>query len=601
MNKKNKPSYSPINNVVFALKKTWENNKMLTICTFINALVIVLLPLIATYLSKYVVELVSNDVHPDILIKYILILSLCILVIKLISNFTMAKIENLSYLHKFYYLVSSFSKTLNIDYDILESPEGQTMLQKAFSATSNNQSGTQQIFAEITNIVGNLIGLLTYSLLIISLSPLIVIVLVVLTLVNYFLNNFNNKWVHASKDQWVPIDRKLAYFEKKSSDPQAAKDIRIYNLSIWFANAYNKLLHSRLSWTKRIEKRGWFIDLFSALSMLIRDFIAYIFLIYKIVNEGMSASDFVFFFGIISMYSSWLLGLIDSCNNLQRQNYSLCDLRHYLDTPSKLNHSTGVNIPKTTPKIVFDNVSFKYPSSQKETLKNLSFEINPGEKIALVGINGAGKTTLVKLLTGLYSVTSGKILVGDNDIKDYNIDEYYKLLSVVFQDICIIPVSIEKNIALCNEESINREKLNNSLMLSGLDVKIQTLHNKEKTLLAKGLFDDSIDLSGGEKQKLALARALYKGGSITILDEPTAALDPIAENEMYLKYSNLTDGNTSIFISHRLSSTRFCDRILFLEDGQIVEEGSHDYLMSINGKYAHMFNLQSHYYKEGAV
>ncbi|HBN83581.1 MAG TPA: hypothetical protein DDZ89_07015 [Clostridiales bacterium] len=251
-----------------------------------------------------------------------------------------------------------------------------------------------------------------------------------------------------------------------------------------------------------------------------------------------------------------------------------------------------------SPEIVFENVSFRYPESETDTLKNISFTIKAGEKLALVGRNGAGKTTLVKLLCGLYRPTSGDITISGHSIYEYNRDEYYTLLSVVFQDICLIPVSIAKNITLCEQSRINRQRLEKVLRDSGLYDKVMSLPGKENTLLMKSIHEGATDLSGGEKQKLALARAIYKEGNIMILDEPTAALDPIAENELYQKYSELTACATSVFISHRLSSTRFCDRILFLEEGEIVEEGNHEELMYLGGRYANMFDLQSHYYKE---
>ncbi len=216
-----------------------------------------------------------------------------------------------------------------------------------------------------------------------------------------------------------------------------------------------------------------------------------------------------------------------------------------------------------------------------------------------MGRNGAGKTTLVKLLSGLYQPSDGNIQINDTNIKEYNRDEYYSIISPVFQDIYLFPVSIAQNVALCEDSEINQNKLSQAIQFAGLQNKIDSLPNGQNTVLLKSVVDDAIELSGGEKQKLALARALYKDGLLLILDEPTAALDPIAENDIYLKYNEFARDKTSIFISHRLASTRFCDRILFLDEGKIIETGSHDELMALNGKYAEIFNMQSHYYREG--
>lgn len=215
-----------------------------------------------------------------------------------------------------------------------------------------------------------------------------------------------------------------------------------------------------------------------------------------------------------------------------------------------------------------------------------------------MGVNGAGKTTLVKLICGLYTPTRGEIYVNGKKPSEYNRDEYYTLFSTVFQDIYLVPMSIEKNISMNIKENIDDEKMELVLNMSGLMEKVKSLPKGKETLLLKSIYEDAIDLSGGEMQKLMLARALYKDGPIIILDEPTAALDPIAENEIYRQYNELTKEKTSIFISHRLSSTRFCDRIIFIEDGTIIEEGNHNSLMGEDGKYKEMYDKQSHYYKE---
>ena len=214
-----------------------------------------------------------------------------------------------------------------------------------------------------------------------------------------------------------------------------------------------------------------------------------------------------------------------------------------------------------------------------------------------MGINGAGKTTLVKLLCGLYIPTEGEVRLNGISVTDYNILYYYSLFSVVFQDMYLLPVTIAEFIASDNT-NIEEEKVHYVLRLAGLEQKIQSLPKGIHSHLMKGVFDDSIELSGGEKQKLMFARALYKNAPVVVLDEPTAALDPIAENELYQKYGNLTQGKTSIYISHRLASTRFCDRIVLIDNKTIAESGSHEELMKTGGKYAKMFEIQSQYYKE---
>lgn len=315
----------------------------------------------------------------------------------------------------------------------------------------------------------------------------------------------------------------------------------------------------------------------------------------------MEVGNFVLYFAAVGGFSTWLSGIIKSVNSLNSISLSTNDLRGFLEMEDRMNRGEGVDLPRIEElpcDIEIRNLYYKYPGAEDYTIKNMNLHIKKGEKLAIVGINGAGKTTLIKLICGLYTPSKGEMYINGKKTSLYNRDEYYKLFSVVFQDIHLLPISIEKTITSQLKEDIDYEKLNKVIGMSDLDKKINSLEKGKETLLVKSVNKGAIDLSGGETQKLMLTRALYKDGPIVILDEPTAALDPIAENEIYKKYNELTEGKTSIFISHRLSSTRFCDRIIFMEDGKILEEGNHYDLMNKGGKYRKMYDMQSHYYKE---
>lgn len=250
-------------------------------------------------------------------------------------------------------------------------------------------------------------------------------------------------------------------------------------------------------------------------------------------------------------------------------------------------------------EIIFDNVCFAYPNTDHTILHNLSFTIKNGQKIGIVGLNGSGKTTLIKLILRLYTPTTGKILLNGVDINTIPLGQYLKRIGAVLQDFNIFAYSIRENIVF--DKNISDDRLNNALDNSGFSEKVVTLKDGINTIISKELNEKGIELSGGEGQKLALARALYKDAGILILDEPTSTLDPIAEYQMFSSLHDISEGKTTLFISHRLSSTKFCDRIFVIQSGGIVEDGSHSELMKQGGIYADMFESQAKFYRENGV
>lgn len=287
-------------------------------------------------------------------------------------------------------------------------------------------------------------------------------------------------------------------------------------------------------------------------------------------------------------------------SNLHRQSLDISIVRECLEYPEPFVWEEGEALEpneKNEYEIKLENVSFRYPESENDTLENIDLTLHSGEKIAVVGLNGAGKTTLVKLLCGFYDPTEGRVLLNGRDIRAYNRRDYYKMFAAVFQEFSILAGTIAMNIAQ-TEENIDMDRVKECAMQAGLLAKIEALPDGFETYLNRNVYENAIMLSGGETQRLMLARALYKNAPIVVLDEPTAALDPIAEAELYQKYNEITFGKSSVYISHRLASTRFCDRIIFLENRKITEEGTHEELLARGGRYAELFEVQSKYYRD---
>ncbi|MCL2752454.1 MAG: ABC transporter ATP-binding protein/permease [Firmicutes bacterium] len=334
-----------------------------------------------------------------------------------------------------------------------------------------------------------------------------------------------------------------------------------------------------------------------------RNGIAYLILIGMVLNNGMSALAFLLYFSATGGFADWVSGIFSGFSTLYRQSLDLSSVREFLEYPEPFMFENGESLepmPGNPYEIELRNVTFRYPKAEKDTLEYINLKIKPNEKLAVVGLNGAGKTTLVKLICGFYDPTSGEVLLNGENIKKYNRRDYYKHFSAVFQDFSLLATTIAGNIAQDNE-CIDEDKAESCAERAGLSTKVETLPNKLETYIGKEVYEEGVEFSGGETQRLMLARALYKDAPIIVLDEPTAALDPIAESDVYNRYNELTGGRTSVYISHRPASTRFCDRIILIDKNAIAEEGTHDSLIEKGGKYAELFEIQSRYYREGAL
>jgi ATP-binding cassette subfamily B protein len=332
-----------------------------------------------------------------------------------------------------------------------------------------------------------------------------------------------------------------------------------------------------------------------------RNAIAYAYLIGLVIVNEISVSEFLLLFCAVDGFNVWVSGILGGFNTLHKQSLDISTVRECLEYPEPFKFSDGEHIKAEANRqyeIRLENVSFRYPGADKDTLMNINLTLHPGEKLAVVGLNGAGKTTLIKLICGFLNPTNGRVLLNGKDIRIYNRSDYYTMFSAVFQSFSLLAGTVAANVAQ-DSVGIDMERVKECIEKAGLRQKIESLKDGYETHLNREVFDDAVLLSGGETQRLMLARALYKDAPFIILDEPTAALDPIAESEMYQKYNEMTSGKTSVYISHRLASTRFCDRVIMIADGDIVEEGTHAELLKLGGKYASLFEVQRKYYKEG--
>lgn len=492
-------------------------------------------------------------------------------------------------------------KTIEMPFALYEQSDTQLLYKKASKAISSNREGLEGFYRHNTDLCISFIGLVLYCLIISRVNILIVILLLGLSVIQYIFYIYARNYQNKHKDKQSEYSRHKYYLSTLATDIKGGKDIRLYQLQDWITGKYQEYHNLYRRQHQKEQMRFFLYDFIGLALQVLRDGVSYGYLIY-LLTQGMSVSEFILYTGIISGFGEWFTKISEKIALISSAMIQIEDYRDF-ETLSNLNNSIKKGIididANQTFDVQFEDVSFVYPNSDIKILDHISFHIKPGEKIALVGVNGAGKTTLVKMLCGFYKPTSGRILINGVDITELNPEKYFEQLSVLFQDSILLSFTIAQNITGQIDEDIDKERLMMALQKSGLYEKVQTLPKKEMTFIGKDVENDGIQLSGGQIQKLYLARAIYKRSLMLILDEPTAALDAIAESEMYGKYVELMDGKTSIFISHRLSSTRFCDKIYYLENGRIKETGTHDSLMQLDGSYAHMFNVQSQYYNDG--
>ncbi|MBQ6183912.1 MAG: ABC transporter ATP-binding protein [Clostridia bacterium] len=474
---------------------------------------------------------------------------------------------------------------------------------RAFKVLKGLNGGSAiNVIVDFKNVVVNVICFFLFGTIINMLSPWITLLLLVGSLATFFMGRWKASRDYCDKDQRDANDKKMQYmYWTMPRQYKNGKDIRVFSLLDYIESTWNKNLRENIRLLHVIQNRWSIVQVVSFLIALIRDGLAYYFLINGAVDGTITPSQFVLYFSAISQMSGFIGGILGYFSSLHDNVLLTSDFIECIEEErGKFNHGEGIPVPKDRPvSLELRNVTFKYPDSDKNVLEHIDLKIEAGEKISLVGVNGAGKTTIVKLLCGLCWPDEGEVLIDGHSVFEYNRDELYTLFSLVPQEYTVLPTSVAENIALCDKSEIDEERLKDCIDEVGLTEKITSLGNGIDTGMIKKFDVNAVEFSGGEMQRLLLARSLYRKASVLVLDEPTAALDPIAENEVYKKYNEYAAGKTSVFISHRLASTRFCDKIYLLDDAKIIEAGTHDELMQQNGKYAEMFNVQARYYREG--
>lgn len=597
--KKEKPKYNMFQNCAYMIRTAWTMRKGMLWLSLTLAVLAVLVNLLGVLVTPVILSEIENAVPLWKLITTILLFAAALMLVNTANTYYNTKIpfEHASFRIILTSLITK--KIATMSYPITEDQDAHRKFDRAVMATVDAGSATQAIWFTMTGIFTSVVGIIVYLFLLSSLDLWVILFVLVTSLLGFFSNKKINGWSYRHRDEEAEYSRHMKYVSNKAEETATVKEIRIFGIGNWLEDVYKSNLRLFKSFIARRERIYIWGNIINVILTFARNGVVYIYLIGLVINNGLSAPEFLLCFSAVSGFATWVNIILKNITTLFGQSLEITTVREFLEYPELFTFEEGIPLEPNVNEsyqIELRNVSFRYPMAEQYTLKNFNLTIKPGEKVAIVGLNGAGKSTLIKLICGFYDPTEGEVLLNGENIKKYNRCDYYRHFSAVFQTFSILPITLAENIS--QTESINMEKLRACSEKAGLTKKIESLPQKYDTHLGKDIFEDGVELSGGETQSLMLARALYKDAPIIVLDEPTAALDPLAESEMYRKYNDMTGNRMSIYISHRLASTRFCDRIILIGDGEILEEGTHEELLKQEGKYAELFEIQSQYYRD---
>lgn len=556
-----------------------------------------------SYIGKYVIDLVQRQAETGDCSPLVPLLCIAAAVEvtaaglnticnnRVWKNFVTARLSVIS---------ESNEKALGMNYQSLEDPDMLDAFQKASQACNGNDVGIEGLMRGIYSAMQQALVMAVTFTAVLVLDWRLILVITAMSFGQFlFFRHTVKRDKYEVWDVLAPTWRRIEYMERVTQDFDYAKDIRLFGMKEQLAEKQHEIFEEK---RKRIfHSRDLWLgnSVFAHALTLLSDAAIYGVLIFCVVGRDMSIGDFTLYLGLSGTFSATLTGFLNSLGGFRKCSMSTDDFRSFLAFPEE--DAAGLPLPEGKLTFEFRNVSYRYKGAEGYALKNLDLTLEAGKRLAVVGMNGAGKTTFIKLLLRLYEPTEGEILLNGTDIRKFRRRDYYRLFSPVFQNVELFAFPMCENVSMASPERTDRELAQDCLERAGLGDKVRELPDGADTQLLKVLYDDGVDLSGGERQKLALARALYKNAPVVVLDEPTAALDPLAEYELYRSFDDMIQDKSAVYISHRLSSTRFCDEVAMFIGGELVEYGTHEELLARGGEYSKMFEIQAQYYKEGCA
>lgn len=595
-----KPRYTMKENSRYMFQLAWQQRKSVIFIMLSITFLSVIVQLLELFITPILLQQIETKASLYTFIKWLILFVLLLMSTK--GGLAYLKTNTLlGRLNIRIYLISQLSQKMQqTSYPNLEDTRFLEKYESANYSVMTNGSATEIFWETMSKIIQNFFIFVIYLFLLSHLDVTLALLVGVTAVCSFFYHQRKNKQAQLSRFAEEKLMKEINYIQQKGEDFSYAKDIRLFQQKSWLKEIYQTAFSNYQKLMLKKESYYLQANLADIGLNFVRNGIVYAYLLYLSMSQSWLVSEFLLYFLAISGFSQGIQMILTEMSNLNKHSLDINHLRDFLETEELFLFEEGKSLTADkhqSYEISLRGLSFTYPGAKKATFEDLNLTFHAGESVAIVGLNGAGKTTLVKIICGFLDPTHGEVLLNGINIKEYNRRDYYRLFSAVFQQFSVIETTILENITQ-GENPIQFEKAKDCIQLAGLQPMIERLPQGLNTLLGKKVYEKGIELSGGQIQRLMLARALYKEAPMLVLDEPTAALDPIAENDIYQKYHQLTKGHLAIFISHRLASTRFCDRVLYIEEGKVIEEGTHEDLMQKNGKYKALFEVQSKYYQE---
>ncbi|MGN1399259.1 MAG: ABC transporter ATP-binding protein [Erysipelotrichaceae bacterium] len=554
---------------------------------------------VATFFSKLIVDCFNSSIDITYLIKVIVTLTAVVVISFAINLLCKATIEGEAMAMRNKQFLVCANLYNDVAFQKVEDPTFQNEINIGFEALEGDGRGYQHVYTILYVIIADLLAVIAFLILLCIYCPLIGPVVIIASILSIVSSSLYSKYNQQQKMNLQDKRRRSHYFTKTLSDFGYGKDIRVFDMTKHLLDKFQKASDNYVAVDNDINNHYILYGLYNLLGLIIQNCGSFFIVLLAYFNGTISLSVSILYLTVIASLSLIIDNLVNNWSWLLGDLRSSAVYFRILDEQYIKDERAGrTKLESTVPvEIQVQNLTFKYPNTDKYIFKDLNLTIHQGERIAIVGENGAGKSTLIKLICGLYQPESGSIRINGIDQNEFNKKQYYKMFAPVFQDFQLYPCSIIENVCGNDKDERSIEYGKKCLQIVGLQEAIESLPFGYSTIVNKAIDENGVDFSGGQRQKIAIARALYKNSNVVILDEPTSALDPLAESEIYQSFDKLIENKTAIYISHRLSSTKFCDHIAYFDKDGLSEYGTHQQLMDLKGKYYHMFETQGKYYQ----